>query len=255
MGASFDRVAHCYDETRGGVERGNRLAEVVDGLLVETEAILELGVGTGLVASAMRSRGRRVVGVDISHRMLLAAAPRIPGLVARADATQLPIADQAMAGVYAVWVLHLVDDQPALFAEVARVLRPGGRFVILPTNRPPESGDDPIAAVAAHLFDQLNNGMGGRDGLDRLSAAAAHQGLEEVESGLAAEASITVTGNQVADRIEQRAFSALWNVSEVDWESHVVPAIAQLRALGDQQFSRVLKQDVLVLRKPSDQQV
>lgn len=89
---------------------------------------LDLGCGTGLYADALRSSGREVIGVDISQDQLRRAARREP--VAAADATLLPIRDGAFDDVAAIWVHGDLDDLPATLAEVARVLRPGGRFFL-----------------------------------------------------------------------------------------------------------------------------
>src|SRR5205814_1897101 len=83
--SGFDRVAHCYDETRGGEERGEEVAAWVDGLLGGPGTVLDVGVGTGLVAEPLVRRGRRVVGIDVSVAMLARAARRALA-VARADA-------------------------------------------------------------------------------------------------------------------------------------------------------------------------
>ena len=136
-GAEFDDLAAHYDETRGGEQRGDEYAADIDRLLPPDDGpILEVGVGTGVVALGLRRRGRPVVGVDISSAMLARACSRLGPVVVRADATALPVADAAVAHTVAVWVVHAVADRPRLFAEVARVLRPGGVFVVCPMQRP-----------------------------------------------------------------------------------------------------------------------
>jgi septum formation protein len=61
--------------------------------------------------------------------MLRHAKVRLPGHVAIADASQLPIADRRCDAVLAIWLLHLVDESDQVLAEVSRVLRPDGVFI------------------------------------------------------------------------------------------------------------------------------
>lgn len=131
---AFDRAAEYYDDTRGLSEEGVRhtteaLAEAFRG----AGPILEIGVGTGQVALPLHDAGVHVVGVDLSRPMLsklLAKAgggPPFP--LVEGDATSLPFADDAFAGVYLRWVLHLIPDWRAAVREIARILSPGSAFV------------------------------------------------------------------------------------------------------------------------------
>ena len=131
---AFDRAAEYYDDTRGLSEEGVRhtteaLAEVFRG----AGPILEVGVGTGQVALPLHDAGVHVVGVDLSRPMLsklLAKAgggPPFP--LVEGDATSLPFADEAFAGAYLRWVLHLIPDWRAAVREIARILAPGSAFV------------------------------------------------------------------------------------------------------------------------------
>ncbi|WUS77019.1 class I SAM-dependent methyltransferase [Kribbella sp. NBC_01245] len=121
--------AERYDDTRGGADRARAAAEAVDRLLEDKGRVLDLAVGTGIVAAELAALGHLVHGVDVSAAMLQRAAIRLPGHVAQADAGVLPIADLRCDAVTAIWLLHLVPDSDALLAEVARILKPGGLFV------------------------------------------------------------------------------------------------------------------------------
>ena len=124
-----ESVAATYDETRGGATRAQAAAEAVDSLLPKGGRVLELAVGTGIVGAELVARGNLVHGVDVSTAMLRQARIRLPGHVAAASATELPIADRRCDAVVAIWLLHLLDDSEPVIAEVARVLRPGGVFI------------------------------------------------------------------------------------------------------------------------------
>ena len=98
------------------------------------EVVLDVATGTGLVAHEVERRyGCRVVGLDQSADMLAAASPRnghLSGLV-RGRAERLPFADGSFDHVTFTYLLRYVDDPAATLRELARVLRPGGRFAAL----------------------------------------------------------------------------------------------------------------------------
>jgi SAM-dependent methyltransferase len=87
---------------------------------------LDLGCGTGFVATTLAARGWRPVGIDFSAPML-AEARRLAGsvMLARARAEALPLGDGAVALVTCGTAFHWFAPAPTL-AEVGRVLGPGG---------------------------------------------------------------------------------------------------------------------------------
>lgn len=102
------------------------------GLLPEVVGkILDVGCGPGAMAIPLLQRGRTVVAIDISARMVGDAARRARELgyepnVAIANATSLPFADGSFAVVVTTGVLEYVQDVRGAMREIARVLRPGG---------------------------------------------------------------------------------------------------------------------------------
>jgi SAM-dependent methyltransferase len=94
--------------------------------------------------------GRRLVGVDISERMLARAAHRLRGTLVRASAVRLPFVDARFDGVVGVHVLHLLPDLATALAEVARVLRPGGRMVAVHAG-PHHADDDGLVTIMRPL--------------------------------------------------------------------------------------------------------
>ncbi len=156
-----------YDETRGGSQRAQAAAEAIQELLPKGGRVLELGVGTGLVSAELVAQGNLVHGLDLSPAMLHHARIRLPGHLATADATQLPIADRRCDAVLAIWLLHLVEDSDQILAEVSRVLRPDGVFIT--TTEKPESSRYAAGRTASDQRSQ--------DALALLVARAAQYGL------------------------------------------------------------------------------
>ena len=94
--------------------------------------VLELGAGSGSLLGELAARQR--VAADLSFPMLTArpAAPRVVRV--NADATHLPFVAGAFDGVYSVNMLEHVPDPKAVIDEAARVLRPGGRLLLITPN-------------------------------------------------------------------------------------------------------------------------
>ncbi len=78
--------------------------------------------------------GYRAVGVDLSFGML--AYARTPSPLVQGDALRLPFPDASLSGVVSGFALRNFVELPPVFAELARVLRPGGRIALLDVARP-----------------------------------------------------------------------------------------------------------------------
>jgi SAM-dependent methyltransferase len=229
----FDRIADSYDETRGGLERGRAAAAALHRLLPPAGPLLEVGVGTGLVAAGLTELGRHPVGVDLSRPMLDRAAARIPGRVAVGDAERLPVRTGSVAGAYLVHVLHLVGDIPRTLAEVLRVLRPDGRMVT--TVFPDGPFDDDLYREFRAVREQLEAERR-PDDEDSIVGHARAAGLVPVDrQELPSQGS---TPRDAADRLEARSLSWMWSVDDDAWSRHVPPALARLRALPGQDRPR-----------------
>jgi len=96
--------------------------------------VLELGCGTGLNTEHLADHARAVVALDFSEAMLERAKSRLHGrgveFLSRDLALGLPFADANFDVVVETLVLEHLPELGPLFAEAARVLRPGGRLLL-----------------------------------------------------------------------------------------------------------------------------
>jgi ubiquinone/menaquinone biosynthesis methyltransferase len=101
------------------------------------ERALDLAAGTGDIAFAVAARGARTIALDITHRMLQLAKGKSPSATfITGDMTSLPFRSASFDLVTTGYGLRNVPDLNAAIDEIARVLKPGGRFLSLDFNRP-----------------------------------------------------------------------------------------------------------------------
>ncbi|QQP88453.1 metalloregulator ArsR/SmtB family transcription factor [Skermanella sp. TT6] len=99
--------------------------------------LLDLGTGTGRMLELLAPRAERALGIDLSREMLAIARANLEraGLrncqVRQSDMYQLPLPSASFDAVVIHQVLHFVEEPADVLAEAARVLRPGGRLVIV----------------------------------------------------------------------------------------------------------------------------
>ena len=119
-GISFDRAAEVYDATRSlPVPLMNASVEALARVLGGGR-VLEVGVGTGRFALPLRDRGVRVVGLDISEKMLAKAREKDGRDLLLGSATSIPFRDGAFRSTMAIHLLHLIRDWPVALREIAR---------------------------------------------------------------------------------------------------------------------------------------
>lgn len=100
------------------------------GLHVESTArVLDVGCGDGAYLTRLRTQRVDAVGCDLSLGMLAASAPHQP--LVNADVTALPFMSSAFDVVLAPHMLYHVGDREAATSQMRRVLRPGGRCVLM----------------------------------------------------------------------------------------------------------------------------
>ena len=157
----FDRVAPRYDALNrilsGGRDVGWRRRATALARLGALEVALDLGVGTGDLAFALLDASdpsARVIGVDLSPLMLDAlrrraearADRRIVPLLATADG--LPFADGSFDRAVAGFAVRNFGDLALGLREMRRVLRAGGRAVILELSTPP----NPLVGIVYRFY-------------------------------------------------------------------------------------------------------
>jgi SAM-dependent methyltransferase len=231
-GTSFDRVADVYDATRGGERRGDGFAAALAPWIVGPR-VVELGIGTGVIANGLRRHGVDVVGVDLSEAMLRVARGRLGARIAVADVDRLPFADGSIDTAYLVWVLHLVHDPAATLAEAARVVRPGGRVITITSSAVYADGDE-----IAPLVDRLAPLRQARRDHNAV-VVSDHPGLQLVHDGVTSWDEHETAPSVEADAIERRVYSSLFDVDDESWQGIVVPVIDALRALPDPDRPRI----------------
>jgi demethylmenaquinone methyltransferase/2-methoxy-6-polyprenyl-1,4-benzoquinol methylase len=130
----FITVVLSYGQDRRWKRRLVDLAAAAPGV-----DALDLATGTGDIAFALASRGARVVGLDITHRMIeraraksIDAAP----IFLVGDMLALPFPPASFDVVTAGYGLRNVTDLTRAIDEIRRVLKPGGQLLSLDFNRP-----------------------------------------------------------------------------------------------------------------------
>ena len=103
--------------------------------LAAGSTVLDVACGTGDLCRELASQGLRPIGVDLSFGMLAAARTGAP--LVHGDALRLPLPSASVDGVTCGFALRNFASLPPFFAELARVVRPGGRVALLEVAEPP----------------------------------------------------------------------------------------------------------------------
>jgi demethylmenaquinone methyltransferase / 2-methoxy-6-polyprenyl-1,4-benzoquinol methylase len=155
--AMFDRIAGPYDLMNSVMtaglhhrwrERAVDLARVGPG-----SRALDVATGTGDLAIELASRGADVVGSDFSEGMLDVARRKAPGLTwEQGNALALPYADASFDAATVGFGARNFSDLPQGLREMARVVRPGGRVVVLEITTPQKP---PLSTFFSLWFDRI----------------------------------------------------------------------------------------------------
>ena len=135
----FDKIAPRYDIVNRimtfRMDVGWRKRTVRDLHLPKHAVVLDLACGTGDLCLDLEKADLRPLGMDLSWGMLAAARTASP--LVHADALRLPVSTQSVDGVTCGFALRNFTALPPFFAELARVIKPGGRIALLEVDQPP----------------------------------------------------------------------------------------------------------------------
>ncbi len=136
--AMFDAIAPRYDLLNRvmtfGLDRRWRRRAAAHLQLPTGSLVLDVAAGTGDFVHELEHQGLRAVATDLSWGML--AAGHGPYARVQADARALPFATGAFDGITCGYALRNFTDLGATLAELARVVRPGGRVAVLEVAEP-----------------------------------------------------------------------------------------------------------------------
>ena len=135
----FSRVADDWDKLRA---LHYSEADIEKAVLAAAGAgpfdlVVDFGTGTGRMLALFAAKARRVEGIDLSHQMLTVARSKLQeagvgnASVRHGDATAAPYPDDCASLVIIHQVLHFLDDPARALNEAARVLKPGGKLVVV----------------------------------------------------------------------------------------------------------------------------
>lgn len=134
---AYRRWAGVYDSVFGGVSGFGRRRAVAAVNCLAGPRVLEVGVGTGLALPLYR-RDLQVVGIDLSRDMLEKAKERVGaqklgnvGGLLEMDAERMAFGDASFDIAVAMFTASVVPDAKKLFAEMSRVVRPGGHLLFV----------------------------------------------------------------------------------------------------------------------------
>jgi demethylmenaquinone methyltransferase/2-methoxy-6-polyprenyl-1,4-benzoquinol methylase len=158
----FSRIAGTYDLLNRvlslGVDRRWRRRAADLALVSDASGpVLDLCCGTGDLALEMRARGAPTIGVDFTAPMLARAPGKVrerhaAGLFVQGDAMAIPVADGTARACTVAFGIRNVADPLRGLAEMARIVRPGGRVVVLEFTLP---GPGPLGWIYRFYFTRI----------------------------------------------------------------------------------------------------
>ncbi|MEO7429164.1 MAG: ubiquinone/menaquinone biosynthesis methyltransferase [Acidimicrobiales bacterium] len=135
----FDAIAPRYDLVNRimtfRMDVGWRRRTVRALRLASGSTVVDLACGTGDFCRELAQAGFAPIGADLSFGMLAAARTAAP--LIHGDALRLPLPDTSVDGITCGFALRNFASLPPFFAELARVVRPGGRVALLEVAEPP----------------------------------------------------------------------------------------------------------------------
>lgn len=198
----FGRIAGHYDLMNrlmtGGLDLRWRKEVIRRAELQPGDTLLDLGAGTGdLTREALHQQPDcRVIAADFTLPMMLQGQKISPLPFAAADALRLPFTDRSFNAVVSGFLMRNVGDVQQALAEQFRVLKPGGRIVILDSTPPQRSILSPFIWVHLHVVIPLLGTLvsGFREAYEYLPDSTEHFITAEALAGLMKSAGFTQVG-------------------------------------------------------------
>ena len=158
----FDRIAGVYDLMNSvmtaGMHQRWRERAVDLARVGPSSRALDVATGTGDLAIALQAAGADVVGCDFSEEMLARAREKAPAIPFEwADALSLPYPDDSFDAATVGFGARNFSDLGRGLAEMARVVRPGGRVVVLEITTPEKP---PLSTFYSFWFDRVVPALG-----------------------------------------------------------------------------------------------
>jgi ubiquinone/menaquinone biosynthesis C-methylase UbiE len=227
---SYERISDRYERERGGQGRASVIADALVPWLIRAEPVADIGVGTGIIAKTLVDRDVPAVGIDLSMGMLSQARRRLPGAVTQSDAQALPFSSHSFSAVIFVWSLHHIGEPVIALQEAHRVLRDGGRVLVI------SATPDNIPDDVQELFRQLDVLSPSRPA-DWITEAAGSADLRWTATDHI-HMDVTRSPLELVQQIEERLYAPLWDLGHREWNRVVVPIMEQLRSLEEPQRQR-----------------
>lgn len=166
MPVNYDKAVSFYDATRGyrdGVVERYRDALLDCAGASASTRILELGIGSGLIARPFIDAANDYSGIDLSRGMMRLIASKVDAAcdlrLAQADCARLPFAAGRFDLIHAVRVFHHLHEWRACIDEARRLLRAGGVLVIV-ENIAPAGAAPPPWGIVQEKWDEILRGLG-----------------------------------------------------------------------------------------------
>ena len=201
----FDRAADVYDTTRRAAQP--EAVEALAAELSDCSSVLELGVGTGRLAVPLMERGFRVLGVDLSRKMLDQGRAKGLERLVMGNVCQLPFRPKSVDAVLAVHVLHLIENLRDVVTEAAATARK--KLVVLTERYEPPGQSISWAygqavrtrgVLSARRWVQPELGIGMVVRPRRIEAVVRYEERESADAALAA--------------LERRLWAITWDVPD-----------------------------------------
>jgi len=162
--AAYSRWAPFYDRSFGAITRRPSRMAVAEINALPPGRVLDLGVGTG-ISLPLYSSKHKIVGVDLTPHMLAIARRRVTAqrlsqveALHEMDASQLTFATASFDVVVAMFVITVVPDPDRVLSEMIRVVKPGGRLILL-NHFSPEKG---LRAALERRLSRFSSRLGWR---------------------------------------------------------------------------------------------